>query len=101
MTTTLLSLISILMGIVGANCVLYFFKKHTFGFVGNTIAGVFGSILLIKSFARLGFDPVSILQTGDVNYLLFIINVIISFFGGILAVVFAHKIRTLINKKEK
>ena len=50
MTETLISLLSILLGIVGANSTGFVFKKYSFGVVGNTIAGVFGSILLIKSF---------------------------------------------------
>jgi len=98
MTATLLSLISILIGIVGANLTPLFKKKYTFGFIGNTIIGVFGSIFFIKSFARLGFDPVSILETGTTNILLFLINALVSFFGAILFVILAHILNTKINR---
>lgn len=49
MTDTLISLISILFGIIGANSTEYIFKKYSFGITGNTIASVFGSVFLIKS----------------------------------------------------
>ncbi len=97
MTDTLISLISILIGIVGANITGYIFKKYSFGIIGNTIAGVFGSILLIKSFGRLGFDPKSIMQFGNLNYNLFMINSIVSFFGGSIAVILISKLRTRMN----
>lgn len=97
MTGTLISLVSILLGIIGANSIAFIYKKHSFGIIGNTIAGVFGSILLIKSFGRLGFDPWSIMQNGTFNNLLFSINCIVSFFGGSLAVVLISKIKNKIR----
>jgi len=97
MTDTLISLISILIGIVGANITGYIFKKYSFGIIGNTIAGVFGSIFLIKSFGRLGFDPKSIMLLGNVNYDLFIINSIVSFFGGSFAVILISRIKNKMN----
>ena len=99
MTTTLISLISILIGIIGANTVGFVLKKYSFGSIGNTIAGVFGSVFFIKSLGRLGFDPVSILQTGNVNSTLFIVNLMVSFFGGIIALVLLKKLERRINKK--
>ncbi len=93
MTDTLLSLISIFMGIIGANIAGYLFKKYSFGLMGNTIAGVFGSIFLMKSLGRLGFDPKSIMQLGTLNYNLFAINSIVSFFGGVMAIFFIQTLK--------
>ena len=87
MTATLISLISIFIGILGANFTGYIFKKYSFGIIGNTIAGVFGSIFLIKSFGRFGFNPQSIMQFASVNHTLLIINIIVSFLGGAIAVI--------------
>ncbi|MCK5815378.1 MAG: hypothetical protein KAH07_05480 [Flavobacteriaceae bacterium] len=97
MTDTLISLISILIGITGANITGHFFKKYSFGIIGNTIAGVFGSVFLIKFFGRLGFDPQSIMQLGNVNYTLFLINSIVSYFGGSFAVILISKLKNKMN----
>jgi len=97
MTSTLISLISILIGIVGGNCTGYIFKKYSFGMIGNTIAGVFGSIFLIKSFGRLGFDPQSIMHLGAVNSNLFMINAVVSFIGGSFAVVLISMLKNNMN----
>lgn len=97
MTDTLIALISIYIGIIGAVLTGFFFKKYSFGFIGNTIAGVFGSVFLIKSFGRLGFDPISIMQSGSVNSLLFVVNSVVSFFGGALAVVLLKKLKNKLN----
>jgi uncharacterized membrane protein YeaQ/YmgE (transglycosylase-associated protein family) len=43
MTGTLISLISIFIGIVAANVFGYFKKTYSCGFTGNTLVGVFGS----------------------------------------------------------
>lgn len=99
MTDTLISLISILIGIIGANITAYTFKKYSFGIIGNTIAGVFGSIFLIKSFGKLGFDPKSIMQLGNVNYYLFIINSVVSYFGGSIAIILISKLKNKMNNK--
>ena len=98
MTETLISLISIFIGIIGANCTGFILKKYSFGIIGNTIAGVFGSIFLIKSFGRLGFDPLSIVQNGTFNSLLFSINCIVSFLGGILGLMVIMLIKRKLNK---
>jgi len=100
MTATLISLISIFIGILGANTAGFYFKKYSFGIIGNTIAGVFGSIFFIKSLGRLGFDPISILKSGNINYILFIINLMVSLLGGITAIILAKKINKLMNTKK-
>jgi len=97
MTDTLISLISILFGILGANSSAYFFKKYSFGSIGNTMAGVFGSIFLIKSIGSLGFDPKSIMQSGNIDYILFTINQFISFIGGLLSVILLFKVKNKMN----
>ena len=97
MTETIISLISILIGIIGANSTGFIFKKHSFGVIGNTIAGVFGSIFLIKSFGSLGFNPLSIMQNGTVNSSLFIINCIVSLFGGGFALISISKLKSKMN----
>lgn len=100
MTDTLISLISILIGIIGANLMGFLYKKYSFGLTGNTIAGVFGSILCIKSFGRLGFDPVSIMQSGETNLLLFGLNCVVSFSGGALAIVLLKTLKEAMETKE-
>ncbi|MCK0159445.1 hypothetical protein [Allomuricauda sp. F6463D] len=101
MTETLISLLSIIIGITGAFTSGLIFKKYSFGIVGNTIAGVFGSILLIKLFGRLGFNPQSIIQNGTFNKLLFAINCVVSFFGGYFAVILISKLVNRMNNDNK
>jgi integral membrane protein len=99
MTDTLISLISIMIGIIGANFTGLLFKRYSFGLIGNTIAGVFGSILLMKSLGRLGFDPISIMQSGNTDLPLFLLNCLVSFGGGALAIIFLKKLKTAMNSK--
>jgi hypothetical protein len=99
MTETLISLISILIGVIGANSTGLVFKKYSFGVVGNTIGGVFSSILLIKSFGRLGFNPWFIMQNGTFHSSLFIINCIVSFLGGALGLIIIKMTANKMNKK--
>ena len=101
MTDTLISLLSILIGIIGANSTGLFFKKYSFGLIGNTIAGVFGSVFFIKSIGRLGFSPQAIMETGSMNNNLFVINSLVSFSGGLLAVILLSKLATKFNKSDK
>ena len=101
MTATLISLISILTGIIGANIAAIVFKKYSFGIIGNTISGVFGSIFFIKSFGRLGFDPFKIVQAGNFNLELFSLNLIVSFFGGVIALILIKKLKIILNKNSK
>ncbi len=98
MTDTLISLLSILIGILGANSTGIFFKRYSFGLVGNTIAGVFGSVFFIKSIGRLGFSPQAIMQTGNINTNLFVLNSLVSFCGGLLAVILLRKLASKFNK---
>ena len=98
MTDTLISIISIFVGMIGANILAVFFTKYSLRFIGNTIAGIFGSIFFIKIFSRLGFDPMTIMKTGDINIVLFSINMLVSFFGGVLGLIFAKKMITKMNK---
>lgn len=101
MTDTLISLLSIIIGIIGANSTGLLFKKYSFGLIGNTIAGVFGSVFFIKSIGRLGFSPQTIMQTGSVNFNLFILNSLVSFCGGLIAVILLSKLATKFNKSDK
>lgn len=98
MTGTLISLISILIGIIAANGVGFILKKYSFGVIGNTISGVFGSILFIKTFGRLGFDPWSIMNNGDFDGFRLTINLLVSAIGGALALVLAKKVYHKFNK---
>ncbi len=95
MTETLISLISILFGIIGANSTGFILKKYSFGSIGNTIAGVFGSIFLIKTFGRLGFNPLSIIKNGELNAFLFSINLLVSFSGGIIGLILVKKVKNM------
>jgi hypothetical protein len=98
MTGTLISLISIFIGILAANVFGYFKKQYSFGFTGNTLVGVFGSIFLIKSFGRLGFDPWTIMQNGTFHISLFIINCMVSTLGGVLGLIVVKFIYNKLNK---
>ena len=98
MSETLISLISILIGIIGANGIGLFLKKYSFGVVGNTISGVFGSILFIKLFGRLGFNPIFVMQNDHFNSLLFSINCIVSFLGGVFGLIAIKLIKAKLNK---
>ncbi|MFY0713673.1 hypothetical protein J1D01_08355 [Seonamhaeicola sp. NFXS20] len=99
MTGTLISLISVFVGIIGANLTGHFKKKYSFGLTGNTLVGVFGSILLVKTFGRLGFDPWSIMNNGDFNGLRLTINIMMSALGGILGLIAVKKVYFKMNKK--
>ncbi len=101
MTDTLISLISIIIGIIGANLTGYIFKKYSFGIIGNTIAGVFGSIFLIKSFGRLGFDPISILKSENLDIGLFALNALVSLCGGVVAVILIKKFRNSMTQNTR
>ncbi|SOS47526.1 hypothetical protein [Tenacibaculum dicentrarchi] len=100
MTATLISLISILIGILGANSMGKLVKKYSFGLTGNTIAGVFGSVFFIKSFGRLGFSPKFIVQVEHINYALFLLNSIVSFLGGAVAVFLIYQLKNKLGKKK-
>lgn len=97
MTDTLIALISIFMGIFAAHAFAVINKKYSLGFIGNTMAGVFGSIFFIKTFGRLGFDPMSIMETGETNYMLFVINMLVSIVGGAIGVIAIKLIKSKLN----
>ena len=98
MTDTLISIISIFMGMLGANLLSLLIKKYSLGFTANTITGIFGSIFFIKFIGRLGFDPITIMQTGEVNITLFIINMLVSLTGGAVGLILAKLIIKKLNK---
>lgn len=98
MTDTLIAIISIFIGIFGANLFAVLKKKYHMGFTGNTISGVFGSIFFIKVFGRLGFGPMAIMKTGEVDPLLFTLNILVSFLGGAVGLVAIKLIRNKLNK---
>ncbi len=100
MTQSIIALLSILAGIIGANLFGKFFRKYSFGIIGNTISGVFGSVLFIKSLGRLGFDENSIMETGEANMLLLIVNIAVSVIGGGIAVFIAATIKNRMNKSK-
>ena len=99
MTGTLISLFSILFGIIGANFTGLIYKKYSFGFLGNTIVGVFGSILVIKLFGRLGFNPWLIINNGDFDALRLAINLFVSFLGGCLGLLLLKNLKNRMHKK--
>ena len=98
MTASFISLLSILIGIIAANCAGKINKKISFGFTGNTILGVFGSVFFIKLLGRTGIDPKIITQTADLNYTLLRFNLLISLLGGLAAIYIAYKLRNNIQK---
>ena len=98
MTLTVISLLSIVVGILGANIFGLLKPKNTLGFIGNTIAGVFGSIFFIKSFGRLGFNPQAIMRSGEANYYLLMLNLLVSILGGVLAVYLGARLKKRMDK---
>lgn len=94
MTESLISLISISVGIIGALFMARLDRRYSFDLVGNTMAGVFGSILIIKSIGRLGFDPSNIMTLGRTNWSLFLLNLALSFSAGIGSVILLKKVQT-------
>lgn len=93
MTETIISLVSILTGIIGAVLIGLLKPKWSFGLTGNIIVGVFASIFIIKSFGRLGFSPNYIITNQQVNYILLLVNLSSSLFAGMLGLLLAFKIK--------
>jgi len=58
-------------------------------------------VFLIKSFGRLGFDPKSIMELGSLNLSLFIVNFLVSFCGGAIAIFAIYQIKTNMNQAQK
>lgn len=98
MTDTLIALISIFIGLISANVFGFYNKKYSLGLIGNTISGVFGSILFIKIFGRLGFGPKAIMQTGDTNLLLFTVNMLVSILGGVIGLILANAFKNIMDR---
>ena len=98
MTDTLIAIISIFLGMIGANIFAIIKKKYSFGFIGNTITGIYGSIFFIKMFGRLGFGPMFIMKSGEPNSVLFLINIFVSLFGGAIGLVITKIIVDKMNK---
>lgn len=103
MTDTLISLLSIFIGLISANIFGAYKKKYSFGLTGNTISGIIGSILFIKIFGRLGFGPKAIMASGDTDFLLFSINMLFSIIGGVIGLILAYAYKNIMesNPKEK
>ncbi|MGY5351335.1 hypothetical protein ACXGQW_01970 [Wenyingzhuangia sp. IMCC45533] len=93
MTQTIISLLSILFGILGASIFGKLKPKFSLGLTSNIIVGVFGSILILKTFGRLGFTPNHIVVNQNVNYILLLISLMISGVSGILCLVIIYKIK--------
>tara|TARA_R110002153_G_scaffold167988_3_gene320684 strand:+ start:652 stop:948 length:297 start_codon:yes stop_codon:yes gene_type:complete len=98
MTGSLISLLSIFIGIIAANLLGYINKDYSFGITGNTLTGVFGSIFLIKTFGRFGFNAWSIMNNGDFDGYRLTINLLVSAMGGALGLVFVKMIYNKFNK---
>ncbi|MDO6738288.1 hypothetical protein [Wenyingzhuangia sp. 2_MG-2023] len=84
MTETSISLLSILVGILGAVFLGFLKSNLSLGITANIIIGVFASIFVIKSFGRLGFTPNDIMIHQKVNYFLLGVNLFISIVSGML-----------------
>jgi len=100
MTESLISLVSIVFGILGANALGIAFKTYSFEFTGNTLIGVFGSVLTLKVVGRVGFDPISIMRGEETDWLLFIVNIFVAFISGALSVYFAKIIKMKLDSRE-
>ena len=99
MNPSSLSLLSILVGIIAANLFAYFKPKYSLDAVGNSIAGVFGSVLFIKSFGRLGFSPLDIVDATHFNVFPFILNLAVSAIGGMAFLFFVNKLKAYFTNK--
>jgi len=101
MNPSSLALLSILVGIIAANIFAYLKPKYSFDAVGNSIAGVFGSVLLIKSFGRLGFSPTDIVDATHFKVFPFILNMLVSAIGAVAFLFFVVKLKTYFDRKSK
>ncbi|PIK16425.1 hypothetical protein [Halobacteriovorax sp. JY17] len=97
MLESLISLFSIFIGVAASNITGLFLEKKWMT-TSNSIAGVFGSIFLIKAFSRLGFAPQHIVGFQSINYLLFSIHILMSITGGSLMALLYYK---LLKEKKK
>ena len=101
MIASFISLAGILMGILGSNFTGLALKKYSMGLTGNTILGVFGGVLFIKSLGRLGFSPKLIMESGSVDYLLLLLNFMVSFIGGGLFLILISLIKNKLESNQQ
>lgn len=95
MTETSISLLSILLGIMSAVLFAKLKPMYSLGLAGNCIVGVFGSILFVKIFGRLGHvAPNNMVLNSNINYIKLVANLIISSSGGIIGLFFIKKIKS-------
>lgn len=97
MTATLISLISIAIGIISANLTGFFYKKKSLGLIGNSISGVFGSIFFMKLIAKCNLNIQNIIINHKFDITLFIIIIAISIFGGCISVIVLSKLKKRMN----
>ncbi len=100
MTETLLSLLSIILGIIGTLIFTKVYSKYSFGFKGNVLVGVFGSVFFIKIFNRLGLSPFEIVNENKIIVYLLILNLLISAIGGVFGILFLNKIKSYLNRNK-
>lgn len=99
MTETTISLLSIVIGMLGSLTFANIKPQYSLNFTGNLIAGVFASILIIKTFGRLGFNPTDISTQQQVNYWLLFLNLSISFISGCLGIFLIYNLKKKLSNK--
>lgn len=100
MNESLISLLGIATGIFGMLVFTKIKNIRYFGFTGNIIASVFGSILFTKSVSRIGLNPTEIYANNHMNFKLLIAYLFISFLGSIFFLAILHKLNSVIKKVE-
>lgn len=91
MNPSFISLIGILFGILGANSIFLWSKNKSLGLAGNSIVGVFSSVLYIKIIGRIFH------LKNNSNFLLVILIFIGSFIIGLSFVFFTKKVLIKFN----
>jgi len=91
MTATVIALLSIWFGVFGGLSYNLFQKKYKISFIKRILTGVFGSIFFIKFLSRLGFTPFDIVANNAVHVFLLVLNLAVSFCGGLFAVAILQK----------
>ncbi len=92
MNESLISIIGILMGIIGTLSFSKFNTKYSFGFTGNIIIGVFGAVFFTKLVSRFGINPFKIVANNVFSLKLFLVYLLISLIGGIIALILLKKV---------
>ncbi len=93
MNPSFISLIGILFGILGANSILFWNKKKSIGLIGNSIVGVYSSVLYIKIVGRI----FNLKTNSNSDYLMIIIIFVGSFIVSLIFVYLTKKV--LLNLK--